>query len=433
MTIGVDISAIQGPHRMRGIGYTLINLINHLPDKVKKKHKFVLYALPDHLSNFNPLDILDLTGVTYEIRTLPPQSRINIKLPGRFNLFISALNALLDIFRLWRGTSGYDLKDVDAFLQADQNKSYPHKRRLKKILIIYDLIPYTVEWDYMWSYTTARHIKGFSRKAAFRVAMRRRIYKFKVGLNTRKANLLIAISETTKCDFIDVYRINEKRIKVIPLGVPEAKTVVNKKPTLMRYEKTSWGYLPRPLELNDEPFLLFVGGADKRRRLQDLVAAFNCLRAQGISMRLVLAGDSMKSPAMISTEEIQYALSTSSYLDDIAFMGFIDDTTRDWLYTHALAFIFPSRYEGFGLPVLEAMSYGCPVISYPNAATLEVASNAPLYVNDIESLKEGILRILDSNVAANMKSKGLKEVAKYSWAATSERVCDILIDHASDG
>src|SRR5436190_305364 len=79
-------------------------------------------------------------------------------------------------------------------------------------------------------------------------------------------------------------------------------------------------------------YLLFVGGADRRRKLEDLVTAFNQLRAQGHELKLILAGDTMQGPANVATEEIQYALKTSSYLKDIIFMGFANDATRDWLY-----------------------------------------------------------------------------------------------------
>ncbi len=428
MTIGVDLSPIQGPHRMRGIGYTLISLINNMPSNVKEQHTFVFYMLPVEQSSFDPLTILELSNLKYETRSISETPKITRRLPGRLNFFVSIANSIISIHRLWMGARNYNLQGVDAFLQTDQNKEYPHTSRLKKMLVIYDLIPYTLEWDYMWSYKTARQIKGFSRRAALRVAARRELYKIKVGLNIRKADILIAISQTTKRDFIEVFGVNENKVKVIPLGVPEAKSTGFADVRLKEYVKTSWGYLPQDVQLDPEvPFLLFVGGADRRRKLQDLVQAFNNLRAKGVDIKLVLAGDSMKSPDTIATEEIQYALRTSSYLEDIIFLGFIDDVARDWLYKNALAYVFPSRYEGFGLPVLEAMSYGCPVISYPNEATIEVAGKAPLYANNAGEIENAINKLLTSpELVQNMKNKGSAVVATYSWNKTSQEVFGLL-------
>ncbi|MDQ5972721.1 MAG: hypothetical protein QG553_880 [Patescibacteria group bacterium] len=425
MKIGIDLSPIQGPHRMRGIGYTLINLINHLPAKDRKKHEFVFYTLPEESADFgDPLDILDLHGMNYEIRPLTPQKKIVRRLPGRLNLVISSLNALLAIKDLRFGDSRIsDTKDLDVFLQTDQSQSLPAGRRLKKVLIVYDIIPYVLEWDYLWSYKTARQIHGFSRKAAFRCKTRRWLYIFKLKLNIRRADKILAISEVTKNDFISTYNINRDKIFVTPLGVSRP-TVHSKDITLKRYFKTSWGYQTSPLKLSSsQKFLLFVGGADKRRKLQDLVTVFNNLRASGKDIKLVLAGDSMKGPEAISTEEIQGALKTSSYLNDIIFLGFIDDISRDWLYKHALAYVFPIRYEGFGLPVLEAMSYGCPVISYKNSATTEVAGNAPLYVENTNELLSAVQLILESPTKVRqMREMGLKQVEASDWTKASHNI-----------
>jgi glycosyltransferase involved in cell wall biosynthesis len=297
-------------------------------------------------------------------------------------------------------------------------------------LIAYDIIPYSVEWDYLWTYQTARSVYGFSRKAAFRCHVRRGLYLFKLKLNVRRANSVLAISNQTAQEFRDKLHVPAKKLIVTPLGVNLPST--NAKPEsvkLHQYVKTSWGYRLRDLDFDPAvPFILFVGGADKRRKLEDLVAAFNGLRAEGHNFKLILAGDSMQGPDNIATEEIQYALKTSSYLEDIIFMGFVDDKTRDWLYKTARAFIFPSRYEGFGLPVLEAMAYQCPVISYPNKATKEVAGDQIEYVNNIEELKAAILQLLraDDQQIKDIRVKNLNHAKKYSWNKTAQDIVQRL-------
>lgn len=431
MTIGIDLSPIQGYHRMRGIGYTLINFINGLPTDVRKKHRFIFYALPFEKSDFgDPLELLNLENMDYEIRPLKAARKISRKLPGRLNMLVSALNNLLEIKDLRFGDSRINsLSGLDAFMQFDQKQAVPRKFGLKKILIIYDIIPYAVEWDYLWSYKTARQIHGFSRKAALRCKVRRWLYIYKIKLNVRRASLLLAISEVTKQEFVSDMKVSPKKIVVTPLGVDLPSKVSGKEASLHQYIKTSWGYRKRDLELDSSvPFILFVGGVDKRRKLADLVTAFNLLRAQGIVMKLVLAGDSMQGPNNIATEEIQHALKSSSYLEDIVFMGFVDDSIRDWLYRNAMAFVFPSRYEGFGLPVLEAMIHKCPVISYKNDATLEVAGTAPLYAENADDIRLSVLKLLavGQKGLESIGQAGYKQARKYSWSQTARSMIDEL-------
>lgn len=425
MTIGIDISPLQGAHRMRGIGYTLLNLINNISPADRKKHVFVFYAYPCEEKD-SPLRLLKLEGLNYEVRDLSNRRRISRKLPGRLNLFISALNQLIELKDLYLGDSRIkDLRGVDFFLQTDQSERLPRRKwGMKRGLIIYDIIPYVLEWDYLWSWKTAR-IHGFSRKAALRVYARRWLYAHKIKRNARSANILFSISEHTKQDFIKHLGIKGKKISVTQLGVNMPSDSAPAKPALKRYVETGWGYLPREFKLDSNTkFMLYIGGADRRRRLDDLVAAFNTLRAQGQDFKLILAGDSMQGPEGIATEEIQYALKTSSYKDDIIFMGFVDDETRNWLYGNARAFVFPSKYEGFGLPVLEAMSHGTPVICYKNGAVEEVAANCPSYAGDILALADTMKRYLDApeKTLASEGKRNIAQVRKWPWSETSKKI-----------
>ncbi len=433
MTIGIDISPLQGAHRMRGIGYTVLNLINSLSPEDRKNHHFIFYVLPDHHSaHGDPFDILDIKGLSFETRNLKPRRRFTRKYPWKLWLINSVMNQLVELRDVYFGDSRISsLKGVDVFLQTDQSQSLPRRGKTKKALILYDVIPYALEWEYLWSYRTARRIQGFSRKAALRCFARRWLYAHKLRVNVRRAKILISISEQTKLDFVDLLSTPARKIYVSPLGIASPLDTTNKEPALKQYVKTGWGSVQRPLKLDgDTPFILFVGGADRRRKLEDVVTAFNNLRARGVSIKLVLAGDSMKSAENISTEEVQTALKRSSYIEDVVFMGFVDDATRNWLYEHALVFIFPSRYEGFGLPILEAMVHGCPVISYSNAATREVAANVPIYTNDSLELVDAIMSRLAATHKEQAKTAtaGVEQAQKYSWSKTSRHMIDLLSD-----
>jgi glycosyltransferase involved in cell wall biosynthesis len=424
MKIGIDLSSLQGPHRMRGIGYTLLNLINNIPSSDRAKHHFIFYYFMENDMQ-NPLDLIDVSGLSYETRRLRTRRRIQRKLPGRLNLTASLFNQLIEIKDLHFGDSRItDLNEVDFFLQTDQSQPLPRKKSLKKGLVIYDIIPYVLEWEYLWSYDTSR-LHGFSRKAALRVAARRWIYAYKIRVNTIRADTLFSISEHTMKDFVTYLKVPKNKIIVTPLGINMPSETVQKEMHLKQYVKTSWGYIQRELDLNPhQRYLLYVGGADKRRKLDDLVTAFNRLQAEGHNLKLVLAGDSMKGPDNIATEEIQYALKTSSYIDDIIFMGFVDDPTREWLYNHAFVFVFPSKYEGFGLPILEAMSYGTPVICYDNAATREVAAACPHYVENSFEMMDEIKKRMYSTQAELKKeaSRNVSQARKWRWQSTIQQM-----------
>jgi len=427
MKIAIDLSAIQGAHRMRGIGFTIINFINNISAQDRADHSFVFYMYPDAKSQSETLALLDLSNVEYEVRDLGNRRVVTKTLPGRLRYIISALNQLLELRDYYFGDSRVkSLKDIDVFLQADQSQKLPRKGKHLNVLFLYDMIPFVLEWDYLWAYDTAR-IRGFSRKAALRCKARRWLYIHKLRISTRRADKMIAISQQTKDDFTKYLSIRDDRIRVIPLGVaiPQHTDLPVR---INRYIETPWGYSPRAMTgLPDNPYLLFVGGADRRRRIEDLVGAFNLLRAQGHELKLILSGDSMQGPRNIATEEIQHALATSSYQDDIIYTGFIDDNVRDRLYKNALVFIFPSKYEGFGLPVLEAMSYGCPIISYENSATKEVAGTVPIYAKDVLSLSAAINKIIDDKpLVDSLKNKGLTHVKRFSWKKTSSEIIDYL-------
>ena len=109
-------------------------------------------------------------------------------------------------------------------------------------------------------------------------------------------------------------------------------------------------------------------------------------------------------------------------------MGYTDTATLNWLYKHALTFVFPSRYEGFGLPVLEAMSHGTPVIAYDNQAIREICKNIPIYVNNGLELEQSILELLKMTPAKRLQlvQPAIELVELYDWKKTSNKIIRII-------
>lgn len=430
MNIAIDLSPLQGPHRMRGIGYTVIHFINNIPESDRKQNRYVFYVLPASVQQYDPLDLLNLDGFSYETRELKKGWKLNLKLPGKLRYITHAVNEVLRLVESSLGDSRVgSLKGLDVFLQCDQSQILPRRRfKVDNALIVYDIIPYVLEWDYLWSYKTAK-ARGYSWKGASVSVLRRYIYKRNLRINVRRAHKIISISKSTASDFLKNFRFKESKMQVVSLGIPEKTSVVSA-PELKKYNVSSWGNFPTPFKTKDldVPFLLFVGGADRRRKLEDLVGAFNILKAQGHQVKLVLVGDSMQGPNTVSTRETQRAIMESSYLSDIVFMGFTDDASREWLYEHALAFVFPSRYEGFGLPVLEAMQYGTPVISYKNDATIEVAGELPMYAESALDIAQFASRLLQDSFSDKERKAYVSHASKYDWAKTSSSISSLLKD-----
>jgi glycosyltransferase involved in cell wall biosynthesis len=432
MTIGIDISALQSAHRMRGIGFTVLNFINHISYEDRRNNKFIIYMFKE--DSDNTLGLLNLADLDYEIRFLNSkllnQATGRSRILGRLQRLInSSIRQLGELKDMYLGDSRInDLSGIDAFIQPDQSKSLPKGFRIKKILIVYDIIPYVLEWDYLWSYRTARKVHGFSRKAALRCHIRRGLYIKKLKVNAKKANLLLAISQHTKDDFVRFVGMKPSKVKVTHLGVELEQHKPPSEVSYKRYLGTSWGYIARDYKFEDNiPFLLFVGGADQRRRLDHLVTSFSHLRARGHDIKLVLAGDTMQGPKNIPTLQIQNALLQCSYIDDIIFMGFISDEMRESLYEKALAVVYPSTYEGFGLPILEAMKYGTPVITYNNSSINEIAKESALYAHDYLSILSLVEELMDNNSLREKYAKlGQSQASKFAWEKTVSNMLDSI-------
>lgn len=432
MKIGLDLSVIQTPHRMRGIGATTINFVKHLPAQAKREHTFALFLYEQ--GQLEALQILDLQGINYEIRTLEKQERVKLNLPGKLKKLNGVLNSMQSIINRHKSDPRIRIEalmDLDAYLQFDQMQAPPKKKGLKTIVILYDLIPYIMESDYLWNYRTGRR-NGDSRKSSLRKALLRRQYMAEVKAVCKQASTLIAISNHTKNDFVKFAGVAEKKIHVVHLGIePNASMNVRKNIEIHQYLENSWSYTKTPIDLTKKPYVLFIGGADPRRKLVDLVAAYNNLKARGHDIRLVLAGDIMKGPAAIPVVEVRKYLMQSSYPEDIIFLGFVTDDIRDWLYKHALAFVYPSVYEGFGLPVLEAMQYGTPVITYRNSSIEEISGDAGIYADNFLSIQ----RILAHMILVDKKSLtekyqklGQSQAKKFSWSKSVEKMFLCITD-----
>lgn len=427
-TIGIDLTPIQGPHRMRGVGSVVINVLRHTSEQDKALHTFVFYAYVE--GRDEALELIDAKSFSnHEVRDVAPAPPLppSIKTPRGIAHIPQRIKSMwLD--RKYGTKRITQLDDLDSFLQFEQDVLPPPTDRIKSTVIAYDLIPYVLESDYLWSYKTARKSHNYSRRGALKAQAKRSIYLSTIRAAMQRAHRVIAISEHTKQDFVKYAGVPSGKISVCYLGISDLKLVKHKKPSsIERYVGTSWGDVKVKTKLPDTPFLLFVGGADPRRKLADLIHAFNLLRAQGHKIHLVLTGDTMLGPNSLPNEEARLALLSSSYLEDIYLLGFVTDATREWLYQNALAFVYPSRYEGFGLPILEALQYETAVITYDNSSITEIAGSHVMFASDHISIAQQATPLLSSSGDIGSKLSIDKfDINRFNWALTAEKIISQL-------
>jgi glycosyltransferase involved in cell wall biosynthesis len=179
----------------------------------------------------------------------------------------------------------------------------------------------------------------------------------------------------------------------------------------------------------DGPFILSVGARQARKNVPRLLEAFTALRARGSRHRLALAG-----PTLWSDPTLSAALARHGLGDAVVALGYVDEQDLPALYSAADLFVLPSLLEGFGLPVLEAMACGTPVVCSNTSSLPEVAGDAALLVDplDIGEIADAMARVLaDAALAAELRRRGLERAARFSWQRTARATVAVYRDVAS--
>jgi len=250
-------------------------------------------------------------------------------------------------------------------------------------------------------------------------------HRFSVWFASHFAYKIICVSEFTKSELIKYYRTDPKKITVIPLGVKDSdfleQTRTSPSPLLMRR-----GLRGGP-GLNDQnPFLFFIGRLEKKKNILGILKGFNELRKKFPTLRLVLAGLPGHGFA-----EIENYLSDQKLWDFVEIRGYVTETEKQELYRGACAFVFPTFYEGFGMPILEAQSLGCPVVTSKYGATAEVAKNSALLVNPQEhaEITEACRKLMeDGSLRESLIAAGLENVKKYTWTGNARKTYPLFLN-----
>lgn len=233
-----------------------------------------------------------------------------------------------------------------------------------------------------------------------------RFYHFMMPRIGRKAHAVLTVSEFSKKEIIDTLGLEGSKIHVIHSNVP-----FHNIPT----REDILNYYPDPAR---ERYIIAVSTMDPRKNFIRLVEAFEKIKDK--SVKLYIIGMSFKA---FNTPDLKKLISENVHLP-----GYIPDDALQKMYQDALLSVYPSLYEGFGLPPLESMTYGCPVINSDIPALREVSGDAALYVDpyDIEDITDKINRLLeDENLRQELRLKGLDQIKNYSWEKSARQVYDL--------
>jgi len=365
MKIGLDISQI-----VYGTGVSVYtkNLMEALL-KIDKENEYVLFfsSLRQRLT---------------QISNLKTQNQnLNLK---TFRIPPTLLEILWNKFHIWPVENFID--KVDVFHSSDWTQP---PTKAAKVTTIHD-------FGFI-KYPEVSHPK-------IKAVMTRRFKWIK-----REVDLIIAVSQATKKDIVEILGIPEEKIRVIYEAVSEDIKQI-KDPKIIKKVKKKYG-----LKGN---YLLSVATLEPRKNLKRIIEAHKILMSQYPEIFLVVVGKAGWD------EEISQL--AKKQLSNIIFTGYVNrEVELSALYSGATCFVFPSLYEGFGLPILEAMKCGCPVVTSNVSSMPEVAGEAGILVDplNVKNIAEGINQAIENR--QELIKKGFAQVKKFSWEKTARETLKV--------
>ncbi len=380
MTVGIDIRFLAKGTRT-GIEEYALNLLSRLLSADKN----IKYKLFYNAFSKVPLDFTWLNLPNVELK--------KFSLPNRF-----VFDPLAKFFR--RPRLDKLLKGVDVFFCPHFLLS-PVSGRVKKVVTFHDLsFEYFPEF-FPWH-------KRFWHKTQNPRA------------RAREAAKIIAVSRSTKNDLVEIYRVPEEKIKVIYSGVGEEFKKIILPPEKKKFVRERY-YLP-------EKFILYFGTLEPRKNLIGLIKAYEIFRrkiSQADPPALVIAGQ----PGWLF-RDILAAAKNSPFRQDIVFTGFVEPADKVYLYNLASLFVYPSFFEGFGFPPLEAMACGVPVVCSHTSSFPEVAGDAAVLIDpyNFGELAWAMAEVWqDKNLRDYLVEQGCRQVKNFSWDKCAKETLDFLI------
>lgn len=392
MKIGIDCRTIlnPGPGEAAGVGAYTLHLVEYLL-RIDGEHEYVLF-----LEKTFPNDALrHLIGGRPKTRIVRLPSRTYQKiLPGVYSELLVS------------GAMSRERLDV---LHVPGGR-IPISYRGASVLTVHDLAIF-------------KHPEWFPKQAlATRVLYPKTI---------AQASALIAVSHATRHDLETLFAIPHGQVTVIPEGV---RTPFEEQPTdvLSQDDVTERHDLARFFNIH-APYILNIATIEPRKNIDGLIHAFDSLLNDGTvfqNIELVLAGKkgwhTDETMALIQRKNNEYKKRFGG--EKIRYLGYVSGRTKWMLLRMARAFVFPSLYEGFGLPVLEAMAVGTPTITSKTSSLPEVGGNAALYIDpqNPKSIVDALRHLLlDRHLQTTLRERGIMRAQEFSWTETARATRDI--------
>lgn len=368
MKIGIDARFYR--KETGGIGRYTRALLKELA-KLDKINNYIVYITPEDDKDY------DIIAPNFKKKIIPIS-----------HYSLSEQTKFLNILKK-------DKLDLVHFANFNHPIFYPGKF----ITTIHDLT--------MMLYPSGKSQKSLVRKFAFARVM---------DSAAKNASACIAVSQATKNDIIKVLKADNKNIEVIYEGIDDNYNA-------KRINTDISGKVLKKYNIQ-KPYLLFLSQWRPHKGILQLLEAFDILKQEYlIDHQLVIVGKPNSH-----FPEIPAAIKQNKYKKDIIIPGFVEENDLPILYQNADCFVFPSHYEGFGLPPLEAMACGAPVAASNVSCIPEVLGDAAEYFDPYspENMAEAILKIIKNNkLKSDLRAQGFKQAQKYSWAQMAKQTLEL--------
>lgn len=364
--IGVDARTIYRKER-RGTGKSLIDLYIRIA-KIRQDWEFIMYY--DRKISEDPFSGMQNIRQTY----IPMRGH-------RWHIWQQVILPLMT------------MKDRLALLHCPAQLS-PVWKPVPTIVTVHDIIP-------------LRFTEGISNLE--RVRIQRNIRK-----TLKSATKVLTVSEFSRQDLCNYFKVTNKKVETIHWA-PEDNCQPSSKAEILRI---------RQKYFIDGPYAFAYGAIDPRKNTKRLIRAFAMWIKGGGKGKLAIAGIRPENEKLFREEA-----ENSGIIEQVVFCGFVPEADIPPLLTGAECLVFPSIYEGFGLPMVDAMACGTPIIAADNTCLPEIGGDAALYINPFsaESIAEGIGTVMGNiGLQKQMKNIGFKQVQKFTWDKTAQTIINVF-------
>lgn len=251
---------------------------------------------------------------------------------------------------------------------------------------------------------------------------KRDLYKLEkwTEYSVRNASAVLTISNSSKNDIMKYYNISGEKIHVILPGIKQISNIKD--------QKSNMDLLKNKYGIQSE-FILFVGTLQPRKNIERLIESFSKLKNRKNTTLIIIGKKGWHY------EDILAAPKKFHVEDSVKFLDFVPDDDLPAFYQHAKFFVLPSLYEGFGLPVLEAMKFGCPVLTSNISSLPEAGGDAAEYCDptNVDDITEKMERLLsNAELRSKLSKKGYEQIKKFSWEKAAKETLQVLQEVAQN-